>query len=201
MKTWMKWVLAVLAIVVGAWTVSTLLGVVAAQHDQKATAADLVEEINALRVDNAAIAAALAEVNRRCTNSADCTPVPAPAAPDTEDDIVVIPGPIGPRGERGPSCIEEIGFPRCRGTTGTEGDPGVPGSEGQPGTPGSQGPQGDAGPKGDTGERGPAGADGRGITSIGCDGGQFVVTYTDGTTQTIDGSTCLGAPNNPGGTP
>lgn len=132
---------------------------------------------------------------------------------DVPDDaqVVVVPGPKGDKGDRGDSCIEALGFNRCRGDQGQGGEDGSDGSDGQDGAdsnvPGPVGPKGDLGPKGDkgdkgdAGERGPAGADGRGIQSVTCEGGQFVVTYTDGTSHPVAGSSCVAAPGNSGETP
>ena len=48
------------------------------------------------------------------------------------------------------------------------------------------------GTDGTNGTNGTDGNDGRGIASMSCnDEGQFVVTYTDGESQVIDGSSCV----------
>lgn len=120
-------------------------------------------------------------------------PVVEPTDPPDPGQIVVVPG---PKGDRGESCIEEIGYPRCRGAEGAEGSDGAAGLDGADGAPGPKGDTGERGPQGEQGPAGPAGADGRGIQSVTCEGGQFVVTYTDGTTQTVAGSSCVG-PGNP----
>lgn len=44
-------------------------------------------------------------------------PVLEPEDVPPEADVIVVPG---PRGDRGKSCIEEIGYPRCRGAAGRE---------------------------------------------------------------------------------
>lgn len=84
-------------------------------------------------------------------------PVVEPDEIPTESDVVVIPGP------RGFSCIEEIGYPRCRGAEGlpgSDGRAGADGRDGRDGAPGPAGPTGPAGPAGPQGERGPAGPQG-----------------------------------------
>jgi hypothetical protein len=118
-------------------------------------------------------------------------------------------GPIGITG-RSPACLLEPS--RCVGPKGATGSKG---SDGNPGENGAQGPQGDTGAtgaKGDQGVPGVAGKDGadgapgvdgkdgadgkdgRGVQSVACqDNGSWLVTYTDGTTSTPDGS-CRVAP-------
>lgn len=124
---------------------------------------------------------------------------------------VVIPedvpnAPLVIAGPRGQSCIEEIGYVRCRGAqgigkTGKPGTPGTPGEGGAPGAPGEKGDRGEKGDKGDRGEQGQPGAPGRGVQSLACIDGQVVVTYTDGTSQPADGWSCAPVSTNPGGTP
>lgn len=80
------------------------------------------------------------------------------------------PGPVGPPGPAGP-----VGAPGPSGADSTV--PGPPGADGAPGAPGATGPAG------------PQGEEGRGITSAYCtDGGNWVITYTDGATS--DGGNC-----------
>jgi hypothetical protein len=103
----------------------------------------------------------------------------------------------------------------CRGKTGRSGQPGRSGASGASGQAGVNGAQGSpgpaptddqvraavdvycaahddctgpAGPQGSQGPTGPSGAAGRGIESIDCTGlgvDQLVITYTDGTSQTV----------------
>lgn len=85
---------------------------------------------------------------------------------------------------------------------GPKGDPGndsvIPGPAGLAGlngkdsaVPGPAGPEGPVGPAGADGTNGADGRDGRGISSVTCEGegenSYWVVTYTDGTTQTSTG--------------
>jgi hypothetical protein len=86
------------------------------------------------------------------------------------------------------------GSPGATGATGATGDMGVPGQTGatgetgSAGATGSTGAQGPAGPAGTPGADGAAGKDGRGIASLTCNAdGTWTVTFTDDTTQTIDG--------------
>lgn len=87
-----------------------------------------------------------------------------------------IPGVTGPRGPRGLPGV---------------GTPGRPGADGQDGAPGPAGPKGEPGPPGkdgSNGKDGPQGPPGRGIASIDCtSGGDWLITYTDGATQTVTG--------------
>jgi hypothetical protein len=106
--------------------------------------------------------------------------------PEAERPSEVVTGPageIGPRGPEGPQG--DMGLPGAMGPAGPAGPagaPGAPGADGAPGEPGPPGPQGEPGPPGADG------APGRGIASISCDeSGDWVVAFTDGTQQNIDG--------------
>lgn len=92
-------------------------------------------------------------------------------------------GPVGPEGPQGPT-----GNTGLSGLTGSTGSTGAPGAAGEPGP---EGPAGPAGPTGADGAPGRDGADGRGISSVTCEGegdsSYWVVTYTDGTSQTSTG--------------
>lgn len=65
---------------------------------------------------------------------------------------------------------------------------------------GADGAKGDPGPAGPAGPPGEPGGPGRGVTAVSCDAATeaFVVTYTDGTTQAVEGSDCVaGGPSVP----
>lgn len=112
-------------------------------------------------------------------------------------------GPIGPKGD--PGTDGSVGSPGAQGAagqngkpgaSGAQGDPGVAGADGATGATGPAGPAGAAGPAGPVGPQGPSGpsgSDGRGITSVECvdddsgNGSHWVITYTDGTSQSSDG--------------
>ena len=82
-----------------------------------------------------------------CTNRnypCSCTP--------SEDNSVVIPGPQGPKGDRGP--VGPKGDPGEMGPIGPKGDKG---DAGERGPVGAQGPIGEQGPQGVTGPQGPQG--------------------------------------------
>lgn len=130
---------------------------------------------------------ALDEANRRLKAVGEPTVAP-PAMPATPAGIQGPTGPQGPPGPQGP-----------RGDTGITGGTGIPGPSGPAGADGTPGPAGPVGPQGDTGPAGPAGADGkdgRGVSSVTCDTGtgEFVIHYTDGTTQAVTGSECAKVP-------
>ena len=118
------------------------------------------------------------------------------------------PGIQGPRGSIGitgqsPQCLLEPS--RCVGPTGPTGGQGLDGADGQQGEPGPAGPQGDQGQAGIQGEQGiqgevgPQGAPGRGIASTKCqDDGTWLFTYTDGSTDAVDGPCRVVVPPNIG---
>ena len=89
-------------------------------------------------------------------------------------------GPQGDKGDKGD-----------QGETGAQGPQGEKGDKGDQGETGAQGPQGEKGDKGDQGETGAQGPQGdkgdpgRGIASVHMSNGMLVITYTDGTTETI----------------
>lgn len=124
---------------------------------------------------------------------------PAPAPEPEPESAEAIPGPQGPQGERGPR-----GFPGEDGEPGDDGETitgpqGVQGVQGAPGESvtgpmGPPGPAGPAGAPGAPGADGADGADGRGIQSLTCEGGSFIVTYTDGTTSDT-GAACTPSPS------
>lgn len=207
---WLRWA----AIAVGFILLGTLLAVALNQGAENATTLNLEREKREaverkLKAQEAKLQdqetknAVLAEQVRGLGE------VPAVEAddPPATGRVIVVPGVVGPRGA---SCIEELGYPRCRGKTGPTGVPGGTGQTGQDGPtgaagpagpPGEAGPAGPQGPVGPAGPQGPKGEPGRGIERTDCIDGQWVVTYTDGTTQPVAGSSCVVTPATPGGTP
>lgn len=129
-------------------------------------------------------------------------PVVEPKNPPGSNKIIAIPGP------RGPSCVEELGYPRCRGDKGdggAQGKPGSPGANGErgadgtdgaPGKNGSDGKDGPPGPQGEQGPAGPAGTAQPGTYS--CSDSQAIksITVTEGGAVTL---TCVDLPQFPGG--
>lgn len=129
-----------------------------------------------------------------------------PPGPQGPQGIQGSPGPQGPPGapgKQGPigitgqsprcllepsKCVGAPGSPGEDGKAGADGKTGPAGPQGEPGPAGEAGPQGPAGPQGDPGAAGPAGAAGRGIADTDClADGTWRVTYTDGTSQIVQG--------------
>lgn len=90
----------------------------------------------------------------------------------------------GPKGDKG----DDSTIPGPAGFAGVMGLTGPAGADGKDGTPGLDGAPGK---DGINGADGPPGVDGRGISSVTCEGtgdaSYWVVTYSDGTTQTSTG--------------
>ena len=128
-------------------------------------------------------------------------------------------GPQGPTGPQGPPGIQgPIGLPgqsprcllepaRCVGAQGAAGERGETGPQGPQGEPGATGEKGDQGPPGVAGKdgadgkpgvdgtNGTDGKDGRGIADTDCqEDGTWLITYTDGTTDTTRGPCRVMAP-------
>lgn len=186
----LRWV----AIAVGFALMGVLLAVALSQGADNAS--DLEHEqaqrarVEQKLLEQEAASAALAEQLRQLGEQ----PAVEPDDPPEPGQVVVV---SGPRGERGESCIEEIGYPRCRGAAGDDGSSGTPGTAGEDGADGAPGPKGDKGDPGADGRDGTDGKDGRGIADQQCgDDGRWTVTYTDGTTS--DAGLCRVAPGNSG---
>lgn len=110
-------------------------------------------------------------------------------------------GPPGAVGARGPTptaaqvTAAVVAYcatrDQCRGLPGAAGSDGSNGAAGKDGSTGERGPTGADGATGATGADGQPGADGkdgRGISTVACtDDGTWLITYTDGSTQTVDG--------------
>ena len=96
-----------------------------------------------------------------------------------EDGKDGAPGEQGEQGEKG-----DKGDPGEQGEQGEKGDKGDPGEQGEQG---EKGDKGDPGEQGEQGEKGDKGDPGRGVESMTVnDKGQLVITYTDGTSATLD---------------
>lgn len=110
------------------------------------------------------------------------------------------PGPSGPAGQNGDPGANgspgPSGSPGANGKAGTVGAKGPSGKDGTDGLSGPAGPMGPSGPPGETGPTGPPGEKGnkgdpgRGISSADCVGGEWVITYDDGSTQHT-GAACV----------
>lgn len=118
-------------------------------------------------------------------------PVEEPAG---SDQVVVVPGPPGPQGPPGRDGLDgKDGAAGIPGNTGPEGPVGPTGDTGESGES-IEGPQGETGATGETGPQGDVGPAGRGIVSMQCDGQTLMVTYTDGTSEPVEGATACEAP-------
>lgn len=78
MKRYLKWALIVLAILIGAWALSTLLKVVAVTQESKEDRKHLNDKVKLLEADNKQLSEGFNEVNRRCIKAKECTPVTTP---------------------------------------------------------------------------------------------------------------------------
>lgn len=172
----------------------------------------LGNELEQTRSDNAALAAQVRSLGGKpvAEGKTGSQGVPGPPGPQGPQGVQGIQGPPGAPGKQGPigitgqspQCLLEPA--RCVGPKGATGATGADGTDGTDGTDGKDGAQGPAGPKGDTGATGPQGPqgpagtngvdgkDGRGIESMTCSSGVWVVTYTDDSTQTTN-ATCTPA--------
>ena len=160
------------------WTAAQLMDRAAFDAESAADRAALHDQIAAIETANAALAEQVRELGGEPVAEADGADMP---------HLIPIPGPAGRTGDDGPAGRN--------GRDGTSPDP-VPGPPGRDGADGESitgpaGPKGDTGPPGkdgSNGKDGTNGSDGRGIVSIDCNpDADWVVTYTDGTTQTITG--------------
>ena len=96
----------------------------------------------------------------------------------TLDTGVRASGEKGDKGDQGEQGIQ--------GEKGDKGDQGETGAQGPQGEKGDKGDQGETGAQGPQGEQGEKGEDGVGIEKVGYDkDGNLVITFTDGTTQTV----------------
>lgn len=162
-------VAAMVAVVVGAYLVYSVLSLAQARQEGKADRADLRTELTQTRNDlaqqkvatdlNAAQLKALGEKPAATSND----PLPQQLR------YVPVPGPAGKSGKNGTDST-------------------VPGPVGPMGPVGPAGPAGADGTNGTDGKDGAAGV---GIASVTCNvAGRFVIHYTDGTAQAVPGSRC-----------
>lgn len=202
---WLAWLLVILIV-----AASTIAGyrLAVANRDRDAARAEtgavagqsqeLVECVKGPQIDCRAEAA---QVEKTIDDVAAGSPGPTGAqGSQGSTGVQGIQGPTGPQGPRG--LMGQVG---PRGIPGDNGEDGPPGPVGAVGPPGQQGATGDIGPAGPAGSAGADGqpgspgrdgtdgAPGRGIETVDCDPvtEQFVVTYTDSTTQLVEGSDCV----------
>ncbi|WP_308220379.1 hypothetical protein [Pimelobacter simplex] len=147
--------------------------------------------------------AALDELQRRCENAADCTPITLPDAVQGLPGLPGLPGLRGPQGEPGPRGPQ--GPKGDQGAAGTTGASGVPGTTGADGGAGPPGPAGERGPQGDRGPEGPAGPPGTPGTAqpgtYACPEGEYLRGLTVGADGSINLICAPAAQLPPGGNP
>lgn len=168
------------------WTAAELMDRAAFDAESAADRANLHDQLADVETANAALADQI-----RALGEIPVAPTTGP--PNHTPPIILrgpqgIPGVTGPRGPAGPA---------------PEPVPGPPGRDGEDGAT-ITGPAGPAGPKGDKGDPGKDGSngkdgapgrDGRGVTSITCGTtGDWLIAFTDGTSQTVTGPCRLPAP-------
>lgn len=131
-------------------------------------------------------------------------PVVEPEDVPDDAEVFVVPGPKGDKGDRGASCIEALGFNRCRGDEGQGGEDGADGQDGAPGADGAKGERGEKGEKGDPGAPGADGAPGKDGApgtaqpgSYACPSGQYLEGFSIGADGTVSLS-CQPVPVFPG---
>lgn len=202
----LAWVMVLVLIVFGAWLIGKVVTLGQENHSLEEQDRQSRSDRAQLRDDVEADRLALEALREQIRQLGE-EPVVEPE--DVPDDARVVVAP-GPKGDRGASCIEELGFNRCRGdegkggSDGADGDPGsdgINGQDGAPGAPGAPGAKGETGPKGDKGdpgERGPAGPPGTAQPgSYACPSGQYLEGFTISTDGTVS-LTCQPLPVFPG---
>lgn len=144
----------------------------------RSTAVGLAGQVEQACVDDPTFASENRGLCNLSEEVADQTTVIGPRGP------VGPQGPEGPRGPQGPQGLPGLGGPQ-----GLPGDMGPQGTAGEQGIEGPEGIQGPQGLPGEDGEDGINGVDGRGIVSTTCPEPEndWIITYTDGTTETVEG--------------
>lgn len=145
---------------------------------------------------------ALAEQVRSLGEEPVVEPDPDGADKPLQERFVPVPGPRGRDGDAGRPGRDGAPGESITGPAGPAGKDGASvtgpaGADGAPGKDGEQGPAGPAGPAGKDGRdgtEGQPGKDGRSITSVSCPEQDWVITYSDGTTDTVTGPCRLVSP-------
>lgn len=197
-----KWGLFVLAglLFIACVVIAVMAGFLAADRDAaQAAAASEQTQKQEIAQDAQAVICTAADVE--VYDAALCSRLDAAATGEPRDGADGRDGAPGPRGLPGRDGKDgadgEQGPPGRDGLDGAGGRDGADGIglTGASGMDGAAGPEGPAGP---AGADGADGADGRGISSVVCEGAgdesYWVVTYTDGSTQTSTGPCRLPVP-------
>lgn len=115
----------------------------------------------------------LTELQRRCTEAEDCTPIASADIIRGTQGLPGTPGIQGPQGRPG-----RDGRPGAAGAAGSSGAQGATGATGADGAQGPQGEPGPAGPQGEPGPAGPAGAAGTAQPgTYACPDGQYLTGF------------------------
>lgn len=189
-----KFAAAVVAVAVGAWVIAFVLGLAANQNESSRDRADLRKQLGQATAQLDRQGKALDDANARLIQLGE-EPVQQPAERPSVPSVL--------QGRRGLSCVEELGYPLCRGpkggtgdhgkpgtdgATGLDGEPGANGADGAPGKNGADGKDGAQGPQGEPGPAGPAGPAGTALPgNYACPDGQ----YLNGFAISGDGSVSL----------
>ena len=186
-----------------AYALTTLIAVVSA-YTLFAVAGDISDRIDRAETEAISRDKAVAENQKALTDANAKVTALSDQVEGLGKEPVVSPLPVAVTGDRGPGptlgqvavAIQNycIANGECRGITGlhgvdgAQGEGGPAGSDGQTGATGSTGTDGKDGANGKDGADGTNGSDGRGIASMSCaDSGQWVITYSDATTETVEG--------------
>lgn len=183
-----------------AYALTTLIAMVSA-YTLFAVAGDISDRID--RAETASISRdkAVSENQKALTDANAKVTALSDQVEGLGKEPVVSPLPVAVTGDRGPGptlgqvavAIQNycVANGECRGIAGLNGDDGSRGEGGPAGSDGQTGATGSTGTDGKDGKDGADGtngSDGRGIASMSCgDDGAWTITYTDGTTETVEG--------------
>lgn len=198
-----RWLGALVLMLFIGWLVFEVLAFAAADRQSLNDRADLRAELRQQESTSEALAEQIRSLGEEPVIEPETTQQEVTG--DVQDRFVPVPGPRGPAGTpgvdgdvgpRGPAGEPGVGLP---GTSGKDGSSvtGPAGSDGSPGEDGSAGPAGPPGKDGRDGSNGSDGApgkDGRSITSVTCPEQDWVITYSDGTSDTVNGPCRLISP-------
>lgn len=138
----------------------------ASNASQRATIAELYDDLAASQANGEKLYAQLIELGERPEGDAPDDVVTSsppgergPSGPAGDEGRMGVPGAAGPEGAPGtPGAQGRDGTNGAPGPVGPQGEPGPAGADGAPGAPGAPGPQGAQGPQGPQGEPGTSGA-------------------------------------------
>ncbi len=182
---------AIVAMLVLGWLIAQVATLAASSRTDDVERAALRADVEQSRAESQALAEQVRALGEEPVVEPDHTATPL------QERFVPVPGPRGRDGVDGPrGPAGAPGADGKDGPAGADGEPGAPGaagvagedgSDGQPGVDGKDGAAGPAGPPGESGATGPAGEPGRSITTVTCPDGDWIITYSDGTSDTVTG--------------